>query len=443
MKREILWLNKSLAIKSLKLVNLIKAILVKYKAKMFFEIYKEKKRGSSIMDSKKLIYKRAKNSIWNLEINKNMFVMEKKELSIEKLMDLYFEGADIIYVTQAGAFLGIITSSEIIQSLRKRKVEYNSTGKCVYAGLDEYERAMDIFSKYAVIHNIPVIDNNGYLLYEYKKAYRDANVVQAYYNNLEVDYGLNLEEERNPKIIVSLTSYGKRLKSVYLTVLSLMTQTLKADKIVLYVAKDSVQFIDNKLRRLQDKGLTIVEGVENIRVHKKYYYAMQEYSNDLLITVDDDVMYDDVFIESLYASYCQYPDAVSYRRVHRMIQKDKVILPYNEWDSNAKSVIEPSFALFGTSVGGEIYPPHCMDERILDIELCKKLAYYQDDLWMKYMQLLAGTKVKYVEGKCANVLTIPNSQTLNCNTLNCQGGWNDVYIEKLSEYFKINLADYC
>lgn len=393
----------------------------------------------------KIIYKKDNESIWKLSKNKNIPTIEKSKLSLDTLMELYFKGMELIYVTVDGILFGIIAEKELNSSLKEKKAIVNTSGKRIYANNDtiDYQQAMDIFSLCPSIHNIPVVDEGGYLLFEYRKDYQFPEDVKAYLDRVTIEYGLNTSELRKQKIVVSLTSYGERLKTVYLTILSIMSQTMKPDKIILYVGEESVQFINKKLLSLQNKGLTIIKNVENIRVHKKYYYAMQEYPDDLLITVDDDVMYEDTLIESLYASYCEYPDAISGRRVHKMKQKNGIILPYNQWESCVTSNFKPNFSLINTGCGGVLYPPHCMDERVFDLDLIKKLAFYQDDLWLKYMQLLANTKTKFVEGKSQTPVTIPNSQKISCCRLNCGIGWNDICIEKLSNYFNLNLADYC
>ena len=40
----------------------------------------------------------------------------------------------------------------------------------------------------------------------------------------------------------------------------------------------------------QKRGLTI-RFCEDLKAHKKYYYAFKEYPDDIVITVDDDVIY--------------------------------------------------------------------------------------------------------------------------------------------------------
>ena len=55
----------------------------------------------------------------------------------------------------------------------------------------------------------------------------------------ELSYGLNNIETREKHIIVSLTSYPARLPNIYLCLKSLLLQTVKPDKIILWFGCDT------------------------------------------------------------------------------------------------------------------------------------------------------------------------------------------------------------
>lgn len=59
---------------------------------------------------------------------------------------------------------------------------------------------------------------------------------------------------------------------------------------------------------------------------------MQQYPNDILITLYDDVIYPTNLINTLLVSYQKYPFAVSAGRVHRIcFNPHGFIMPYNLW----------------------------------------------------------------------------------------------------------------
>ena len=76
--------------------------------------------------------------------------------------------------------------------------------------------------------------------------------------------GSGVEERRGSKDIVSLTSYPKRFRYLHLTVKSLLLQTVKPDKIILYLGDDARDVpLPEALVRLKRKvsRLNIVRGI--------------------------------------------------------------------------------------------------------------------------------------------------------------------------------------
>ena len=57
-------------------------------------------------------------------------------------------------------------------------------------------------------------------------------------------YGLNCNK-RSQKVIVSLTSYPKRINTVWITIETLLRQSFKPDKIILWLATDQFDGIES------------------------------------------------------------------------------------------------------------------------------------------------------------------------------------------------------
>lgn len=266
--------------------------------------------------------------------------------------------------------------------------------------------------------------------------------LNLYYKYSKPCFGINTQEKRHKKIIISLTSYPARLNTLHLCIKSLMNQTYKPDKIILYLGEDTKRSdIGSDLIELKDYGLTIITDVENLGPHKKYYYAIKEYPNDIIITVDDDVIYDELLVESLIDSYNKYPNCVSARRVHKILT-DSIgkIRPYNSWQWNCKNILDPSKELFATGVGGVLYPPGCLNSEVFNKDNIKKLCMNADDVWLKFMEIMNDTAVAWVNSYINHPAVINGTQGLSAlnksNVLRCQ---NDVYIEKMSNYFQCSL----
>ena len=86
---------------------------------------------------------------------------------------------------------------------------------------------------------------------------------------------------REKKIVVSLTSFPARIPTLYITVSSLLNQSMKPDKVVLYLAKEQFPNLENdlpeNLLRLKEFGLSI-RWCNDIRSYKKTMFIMTKSS---------------------------------------------------------------------------------------------------------------------------------------------------------------------
>lgn len=192
---------------------------------------------------------------------------------------------------------------------------------------------------------------------------------------------------------VNLTSYPGRIGSIFDVIRSLQKQTVRVDKIILWLAAD--QF-PNRLNDLPKNLVSLIGNdfdikwcEDDLKPHKKYYYAFKYYSSHINITVDDDIYYQNDVIESLLISYVRFPYAVSANRAHKIIINEKgVIEPYKNWKRDCKEYIYPSMLLLPTGVGGVLYPPNIFDEKIFDINKILSHCLFADDLWLKIHEVL-------------------------------------------------------
>jgi glycosyltransferase involved in cell wall biosynthesis len=241
-----------------------------------------------------------------------------------------------------------------------------------------------------------------------------------------------------PRIIVSLTSYTKRIPSIHNTFETLFSQTRKADRIILWLSEEELpRGRENLPQTLLDyckKGLEIHWCNENLKPHKKYFHVMQLFPEDIIITVDDDVIYDETMIEVLYNSYKRFPKAVSAMRTHIMTFDDKKISPYNRWKLESSEIMNiPSMHLFATGAGGILYPPLCMHQELYNHENILKTALLADDIWLKVMQVMRSTPVV-----CATAFEplayVENTQDSTLWHYNAGGGNDEQLSNVLSIY---------
>lgn len=197
------------------------------------------------------------------------------------------------------------------------------------------------------------------------------------------------------KIIVSLTSFPARIELVWITVTSLMNQTFQPGKIILWLAKeqfDGEKDLPDSLLNLKKRGLEI-RFCEDLRPHKKYYYAMQEYPENVIVTVDDDIFYPEDHLEKLWKKHLEYPQAVCCWFAHRITYDGQgKIGSYQNWESGVSGNTTPSFQIMAVGCGGVLYPPHSLSDRVFDRDEIIKLCPVTDDLWLKAMEIANETK---------------------------------------------------
>lgn len=197
------------------------------------------------------------------------------------------------------------------------------------------------------------------------------------------------------EIIVSLTTFPERISTVWITIATMMNQTYKPKKIILWLAKD--QFPDEKgipynLLRLKKRGLEICF-CDDLKPHKKYYYTMQKYPHEYVVTVDDDVLYPENHLEQLWQTHLKYPKAVCCQYAHKIVyDHEGKIAVYSNWQGGYEKGIEPSMQYMPVGCGGVLYPPDCLDKEIFNKNSIMDLCPQMDDLWLKSMEVLQGTK---------------------------------------------------
>lgn len=248
------------------------------------------------------------------------------------------------------------------------------------------------------------------------------------------------QKERDQKIIVSLTSYPARFPHIHLALKSIMLQTVKADKIIVWLDEDvKREQFTKEMIELEQYGIEYRNMPGDLKPHKKYIHAMREYPEDIIITVDDDLFYSSDVIESLMRTHKKYPKAVCARRVHRMVKDESgKIKGYNEWIGEYTDSDIPSHDLLATGVGGVLYPPHCLAEMAYDEKLIQELSLKADDIWLKFMELLAGTKVVWAPCRIPMPEAIEKEQSSNLRTENVNHNMNDIYFNNVMSYFKVH-----
>ncbi len=198
--------------------------------------------------------------------------------------------------------------------------------------------------------------------------------------------GITSNRHCDEEVIVSLTSFGRRINEVYLAIESIMQGTLKPNKIVLWLAEDEFKgkTLPQTLLKQQKRGLQI-EYCEDLLSYKKIVPTMAKYPNACVVTIDDDLIYEFDLLENLIRAHRENRDDICACRMHRITLDDQnKPKSYLQWEllvyPEAKSNL-----LFLTSGGGTLFPPHCFVEEFFNKETFMLLCPYADDIWINAM----------------------------------------------------------
>lgn len=228
------------------------------------------------------------------------------------------------------------------------------------------------------------------------------------------------------KIIISITSYPLRINTVHITINSLITQTIKADKIILWLAKEQFPNLEQELPQplinLKKYNFSI-EWYHDIRSYKKLIPALKKYPDAIIVTADDDNIYQSTWLEKLIASYKQHPNDIHAHRVTKFFY-------HNGFDAigGGSFYANASYLNKLVGVGGVLYPPHCFSQNILNESLMMQLAPTNDDQWFWLHGVLNGVRVRVVEDAQNTENYVPGTQHIGLNKINDQGNhlfWKD------------------
>lgn len=243
-------------------------------------------------------------------------------------------------------------------------------------------------------------------------------------------------------MVVSFTSFPKRIGFTVSVIANAHAQTRKADKVLLYLAPE--QFpqkeaeLPQALLEQLDRGLAEIRWVLDIRSHKKYHYVMREFPESLIVTLDDDLAYPDDMLENLFHCYLCHPDKVSAMRAHLTVTdvSSGQLLPYNRWVKEYRGATYiPSPQLFVTSGAGTLFPPGVLHPLALDLDKAWSLCPYADDVWLNLMTLLNGRCVVLAVDDFT-MKNMPGSQEEALQSINVDNNQNDVQYNRVRDWLK-------
>lgn len=242
------------------------------------------------------------------------------------------------------------------------------------------------------------------------------------------------------RVIVALTSYPPRINTIYKTLRSIFGQSRLPDKIVLYLAKSDFpngeHDLPDSLTDLLWHDFEIRWVDLDLKPHKKYYWAFQDFPDDLIVTIDDDLIYRRSMIQELLDTYKRHPGCIVASRTHLiMFNDDGSLKPYDQWIYEAPHfhpnlVGVESNRLFATTGAGTLFDPHLFPVLTFDAELIQRFCLNADDVWLKVIETVAGIPI--VAATADQLLSyVPGTQDLALCHVNTESGGNDAILATL------------
>lgn len=245
---------------------------------------------------------------------------------------------------------------------------------------------------------------------------------------------LSSQKKKNNRIIISLTSFPARINKVWLVIETLLRQSYKPDIIVLWLSKE--QFKDLKclpleLLKQQSRGLMIRMVDGDIRSHKKYYYTLKEYPNDILVTADDDIFYDSNWLKILWEKHILYPNSIICSYGYKiMYDENNNLMKYRDW----KPADIYDINVFFGSGGGVLFPINSFYKDVTNIYLAMQLCPLADDVWLNTMVRLKCRQIIKVSS-CNIFLPILNPNKVALSSANLYDNFNDTQLNNVIAHY--------
>lgn len=248
-------------------------------------------------------------------------------------------------------------------------------------------------------------------------------------------YPLNTEM-RDEIVIASLTSYPARIDCVWLAIKSLLLQTYRPDRVVLWLAEEQfpTRELPENLLNLQQYGLEIKWG-KDIYGHKKYRVpVMEQKQEEVVITFDDDIIYSPHCIERLMKTHKKFPSCLVCDR--GQVFEDKSVENPGRWKTiSSIGIDKPTYSMNPSPGGGCLIPFGAFHSDATKEECFRSLAYKNDDLWYMFMCAANGTRMVKTRKYHKIFSVVDGSQGEQMATENVMGEKNKPIMEGLKRAY--------
>ena len=244
-----------------------------------------------------------------------------------------------------------------------------------------------------------------------------------------------------PKVVVSLKSYPPRFQQLHYTLMSLVSQRVKPDRIRLNLDEGTTKLLPEKcheiIRRhsIETREITIP-----MRSYGKLIPTLADYPHSTIITADDDVYYPRDWTKVLLGAHKQFRGHTIGYRAHKIeFDSSGKPLPYSQWKTSLRQpACGPNIML--TGVSGILYPVDSLPPEAMRSNRFLELAPTADDLWLWRMTLLAGYTPMKIGPKDYNYAW-QNNGSQNLSDINVAGHGNDYALSSLLSSYPLSIKE--
>lgn len=241
------------------------------------------------------------------------------------------------------------------------------------------------------------------------------------------------KDKKYVDVVVSLTTIPSRVHSIHLVIRSLLKQTVRPTKIVLWVHKNLEKQLPKRLHKLRS-DLFEIRPTEGHSSHRKLVHSLTAYPNTPIVTCDDDLLYPKDWLEKLWTCAEMHPNKIIANQTRYIRYQDNGdVKPYKEWIYPKK--IKDPMAIIAIGAGGVWYPLGALDNAVTDQALYMKLAPKADDLWFKAMAILKNTATISPTQKSRTPIPIIGSQKVALKKTNIGADKNRVQWQALVDHY--------
>lgn len=208
--------------------------------------------------------------------------------------------------------------------------------------------------------------------------------------SLKSKKSLGSHVQKEVPVVVSLTSIPSRLRTLHITIRSMMLQTYKPLKIVLWLHEDLHNQLPKALRALQG-DLFEIRYSKYTFSHRKLIHSLVDFPEVPIITCDDDVIYHSDTIKGIYEAHLKNPGCVIGNKCREIAYGNDGVLSYNQWPFLVDGKFYHKELIMPVGAFCVLYPVGALHHQVHDVNLFMELAPRADDLWFKAMALKNGT----------------------------------------------------